>query len=268
MNEENLAVSDNSEEPQTDQQNILNLTPKEEPVQDAEQEAMPHIQEDDDPDEPIDWGERPDWIQPQFWNNQDGPDVEGVFRAYNELRSKMDQGLHKAPKDGAYNTDIITEANVSEDDEMLTGYVDIARKHGISQDAFNELASLYFNSVGEAEEVSHLSIEQEKAKLGRNAEKIIGETEGWLVKMNSSGVLNDNEREAIANASSDGYFISAMNKIRQSYNEAPIPTIDLQEGTSLTREDLDAMVADERYGKDMIYTSNVEKEFMKAFGEA
>ena len=74
--------------------------------------------------------------------------------------------------------------------------------------------------------------------------------------------------EAIANASNNASFITGLNKIRQSYNEAPIPTIDIQEGNTMTRSDLDSMVADPRYGVDMNYTNQVEREFMKAFGEA
>ena len=271
MSEEQLAVSDNSEEPQTDnqeQQTLLDLQPKEEPAQDTEPEAMPHIQEEADLDEPIDWGEKPDWIPSQFWSDDDGPDVEGVFKSYNEIRAKMSQGLHKAPKDGEYATDILSDAGVEQGDEMASDFIELAKKHGISQDAFNEIASFYFNSVGDAEEMAAVSVADEKAKIGRNADRIIGETEKWLMKMSSSGVITQQETEALANASTDGHFITAMNKIRQSYNEAPIPTIDLQEGATMTRQELDDMVADPRYGKDMAFTRNVEQEFMKAFGEA
>ena len=113
MSEEQLAVSDNSEEPQTDnqeQQTLLDLQPKEESAQDTEPEAMPHIQEEVDVDEPIDWGEKPDWIPSKFWSDTDGPDVEGVFKSYSEIEAKMSQGLHKAPKDGEYAMDILSDA--------------------------------------------------------------------------------------------------------------------------------------------------------------
>jgi hypothetical protein len=272
MNEEELAVSENSvEEPQSDnqeQQTLLNLNPQEEPAQSDEPDAMPHMQNEEDADEPIDWGDRPEWVPGQFWSDDEGPDVEGVFKSYNELRAKMSQGLHKAPKDGAYAMDVMSDSGIAEDDEMATGYLDLAKKHGISQDAFNEFASLYFNSVGDAEEIAAVSVQDERAKIGRNADRIISETEQWLVKMGSSGVISSEETEALANASTNGHFITAMNKIRQSYNEAPIPAIDLQEGATVSRQELDDMVGDPRYGVDMAFTRNVEQEFLKAFGEA
>ena len=276
MNDENLAVSDNSEEntnePQTDNQeqsNLLNIKVDEETsAEGQETEVMPHLQAEEAEEEPIDWGDRPDWIPQQFWSDSDGPDVEGVFKAYNEIRTKMSQGLHKAPKDGEYAMDVMTEAGVPEDDEMLQGYLDVAKKHGISQDAFNEIAQMYMQGMTQMTQAAETTRQEEMAKLGKGADKIIDETERWLTKLGRSGVLNNNEVEALADASSNGHFINAINKIRQSYNESPIPTLDVQEGAAYTRSDLDSMVADPRYGKDMAYTKQVEREFMKAFGEA
>jgi len=272
MSDEKLAVSDNSEEPQTDnqeQETLLNPTIEPQQSENQEPEAMPHLEPEEDPDENIDWGDRPEWIPQQFWDETEGPDVEGVFKSYNELRAKMSAGLHKAPKDGAYDTAVLSDAGISGEDEMLTEFVDIAKESGISQDTFNKMASLYLNSVGAAEELAQTNIAEERAKLGRNADRVIEETDKWLTKLGSSGVLNKEEVEAMANASNNAFFITAINKIRQSYNETPIPTIDIQEGVNMTRQELDAMVADPRYGVDMNYTQQVEREFIKAYpGEA
>lgn len=279
MTEENLAVSDNSEdEPQNDnqeQETLLKVenAPQEEQAQ--EPEPMPHLETDEDVEDQIDWGERPSWIPETLWTDKDGPDVEGAFRElekvnkdYKELRTKMSQGLHKAPKDGNYATDVFKEANVADDDEVKNSYVELAKKHGISQEAFNDMASLYFDAVGAAEDFARTSIEEEKSKLGRNADSIISETSAWLNKLSSSGVLSNDEIESVANASTNATFIKALNKIRQSYNEAPIPANEIQEGNQPDRAELDSMVADPRYGKDMAYTKKVEEAFYKAYGEA
>jgi hypothetical protein len=277
MTDETLAASDNSDqEPQNDNQEtetLLNI--KKEPVQDEqskEPDPMPHLSSEQVEEDPIDWGERPSWIPDNLWSDDDGPDVEAAFnelskvnKDYKELRTKMSQGLHKPPKDGEYATELFSEANVAEDDEMLTGYKDLAKKHGISQDAFNDFASLYFDGAGAAQDLAETSIQEEKQKLGRNADRIITETSTWLTKLSSAGVINDAETEAIANASSNASFITALNKIRQSYNEAPIPAIDIQEGNKVDRAELDAMVADERYGKDMSYTKKVEDLFIERY---
>lgn len=276
MNDEALAVSDNSEatEPQSDnqaeakQETLLNPTIEAQDDTPLEDSAVPHTEQPEGEDEDIDWGDRPEWIPQQFWSDDDGPDVEGVFKAYNEIRTKMSQGMHKAPKDGEYAMDVMSEAGIEEGDEMVSGYLELAKKHGISQDAFNEIASLYFNSVGEMNDKVQTTIAEEKAKLGRNADKLIAETDRWLTKMGSSGVISQDEMEAIANASTNASFISGINKIRQSYNEMPIPSIDTQEGVSMTRQDLDDLVADPRYGTDKAFTRGVEQKFMQFFGEA
>lgn len=277
MTDETLADSDNSEqEPQNDNQEtetLLNIN--KEPAQDEqskEPDPMPHLSSEQAEEDPIDWGERPNWIPENLWSDDDGPDVESAFnelskvtKDYKELRTKMSQGLHKAPKDGEYAIELFAEANVPEDDEMLIGYKDLAKKHGISQEAFNDFASLYFDGSGAAQDLAEISIQEEKQKLGRNADRIITETSTWLTKLSSAGVINDAETEAIANASNNASFITALNKIRQSYNESPIPAIEIQEGNKIDRAELDAMVADERYGKDMAYTKKVEDAFYAAF---
>lgn len=277
MTDETLADSDNSEqEPQNDNQEtetLLNIN--KEPAQDEqskEPDPMPHLSSEQAEEDPIDWGERPNWIPENLWSDDDGPDVESAFnelskvtKDYKELRTKMSQGLHKAPKDGEYAIELFAEANVPEDDEMLIGYKDLAKKHGISQEAFNDFASLYFDGSGAAQDLAEISIQEEKQKLGRNADRIITETSTWLTKLSSAGVINDAETEAIANASNNANFITALNKIRQSYNESPIPAIEIQEGNKIDRAELDAMVADERYGKDMAYTKKVEDAFYAAF---
>lgn len=276
MNDEALAVSDNSEvsEPQSDnqaeaqQETLLNPTIEAQDDTPIEEGTVPHTEQTEQEDEAVDWGDRPEWIPQQFWSDDDGPDVEGVFKAYNEIRTKMSQGLHKAPKDGKYAMDVMSEAGIDDGDEMLEGYVELAQKHGISQDAFNEIASLYLNTMGEMNDNVQTTVAEERAKLGRNADRVIAETDRWLTKMGSSGVISQDEMEAIANASTNANFISGLNKIRQSYNEIPIPTIDMQESGSMTRSDLDDMVADPRYGQDKNYTRKVEQEFMRFFGEA
>lgn len=279
MNEENLAESDNSvEEPQTDNQDqLLSLKPESEET--TEPEAMPHLASEEPQEEPVDWGDRPDWMPEAHWSPENGPDIEGmatelatVNKDYKELRTKMSQGLHKAPKDGNYESSVLSEAGVAEDDPLLTGFLDVAKEHGLSQDAFNEISNLVLAVAGEVEEEASTTVAQERAKLGRNAEKIIKETDQWLLKLgpgkNNSGILDQSEMEALANASTNGHFISAMNKIRQSYNEQPMPGIEVMEGQAITRQELDAMVADPRYGVDMHFTSDVEQKVMQAYGEA
>jgi hypothetical protein len=71
----------------------------------------------------------------------------------------------------------------------------------------------------------------------------------------------------LAAAATSANFVKALNKIRDSYGEKSIPAVEIQEGNAYSRADLDALVADPRYGKDMSYTKQVERKFMEFFGE-
>ena len=42
--------------------------------------------------------ERPEYFPQNFWSEDDGPDIEGLAKAYSELRTTMTRGDHKAPE--------------------------------------------------------------------------------------------------------------------------------------------------------------------------
>jgi hypothetical protein len=250
------------------QESLLSVTP--EPEQDAEPEAMPHME--GDVTEPVEsdfeWGERPDFMEglDQFWSSDDGPDLEGLAKSYTELRSKMSSGKHKAPKDGNY--DMSTLEGVPDDDPLLTSFTAFAKESGLSQDQFDQISKMYMENMGEMFGSVEVDVQREMDKLGKNADKVLQSTSQWLGKLQSSGVLTSEETEALTNAAQSADFVKAINKIRDSYGEKSIPAIEVQESGAMSKADLDAMVADPRYGKDMHYTQQVERKFMEFFGEA
>ena len=250
------------------QESLLSVTP--EPEQDAEPEAMPHME--GDVTEPVEsdfeWGERPDFMEglDQFWSSDDGPDLEGLAKSYTELRSKMSSGKHKAPKDGNY--DMSALEGVPDDDPLLTSFTAFAKESGLSQDQFDQISKMYMENMGEMFGSVEVDVQREMDKLGKNADKVLQSTSQWLGKLQSSGVLTSEETEALTNAAQSADFVKAINKIRDSYGEKSIPAIEVQESGAMSKADLDAMVADPRYGKDMHYTQQVERKFMEFFGEA
>ena len=250
------------------QESLLSVTP--EPEQDAEPEAMPHME--GDVTEPVEsefeWGERPDFMEglDQFWSPDDGPDLEGLAKSYTELRSKMSSGKHKAPKDGNY--DMSSLEGVPDDDPLLTSFTAFAKENGLSQDQFDQISKMYMENMGEMFGSAEVDVQREMDKLGKNADKVLQSTSQWLGKLQSSGVLTSEETEALTNAAQSADFVKAINKIRDSYGEKSIPAIEVQESGAMSKSDLDAMVADPRYGKDMHYTQQVERKFMEFFGEA
>jgi len=209
---------------------------------------------------------RPDFFPEQFWDEKEGPDVEKLATAYKELRTKMSQGKHKAPADGKYDLEVFKSIGVEEGDDLLQKYVSKSKELGISQESFEELAKIYLEEAGAAFENVKVNREAEVKKLGPRANDIIQANNQWLGKL-SRTVLSESETNAIARASTSADFVSAMNKIRQASGEMAIPTSGVAASEGMpSKDDLYAMVGDERYGKDKNYTRQVETLFQKAFG--
>lgn len=237
-----------------------------------EQVAIPHLEGQEAPKPAEQEGEAEEWVRPdywpeQFWSDDEGPDVEKLAKSYQELRTKMSQGKHKAPTDGKYDIGVFKSAGVDEKDDLLQKYVSKARDLGVSQEAFDEMAKLYMEEVGAAFEEIAVNREAELKKLGPKANDILKANNQWLTKL-SRTVLTQSETDAIVKASGSAAFVSAMNKIRQASGEMGIP-VDatvVSEGQP-SKEDLYAMVGDPRYGKDMRFTREVENMFAKAFNQ-
>lgn len=239
-------------------------------AQSPDEAAVPHIagEEPAPVDSEIEWGEKPEWMPDQFWSESDGPDLEGLSKSYQELRAKMSSGKHKAPKDGKYDIASLKDHGVTEDDPLLGQFSEFAVENGLSQDQFDQITSMYMAQMSEMMDEIETNKEAELAKLGPRADKVINSLNTWLGKLGNSGTLSPEEVDAITGAAKTADFIKAMNKIRASYGEQTIPDVTVQEGNAVTKADLDAMVADPRYGKDMAYTQGVERKFMEFFGEA
>lgn len=271
---ETAAADMESQAPEQESGSLLNPgTVEEQPEASGEDSTLPHMADEQadivaQEDEAIDWGDRPDYIPEQFWSDTDGPDLEGMAKAYNEMRTKMSQGKHKAPKDGKYDIAQLKEHGVADDDPLLGQFTEFAKENGLSQDQFDQITAMYAAQMAEMTENIEYDRQQEMQKLGPKADKIISGLDGWLSKLGNSGTLAPEEVDAIANAANNANYIKALNKIRASYGEQTIPDVTVQEGNNYTKADLDAMVADPRYGKDMSYTQQVERKFMEFFGEA
>jgi len=229
---------------------------------------MPHLEqtEEHQADDAIEWGERPDWMPANHWSDTDGPDLEGMAKSYNEMRTKMSQGLHKAPKDGNYDISSLKDNGVTDDDPMLKDFISYAKEAGMSQDQFNTVTSIYMQHMGQQFEQMETNAEAELAKLGPKADKLIKSTNQWLGKMASSGAMTEDEVEAMIKLGSTAAGVRALNKIRESYGERTIPDVTVQESNQYTRAELDAMVGDPRYKTDPAYREKVEGLFMEMYG--
>ena len=206
---------------------------------------------------------RPDWCSEKFWNDEKCEvEIENLHKSYDEIQKKMSAGKHKAPADGKY--DLSSAQNISEEDPMLEGFLEIAKSEGFSQDQVDQILGL----VAAGQEDLEQNIVDERAKLGRNADQILESLNSWISKFGSSGVLTTNEVNSLADSMDNAEVILALNKIRRSYGEQNIPsasqTLDTQ---PQNMNDIQSLMRDPKYGVDAAYTESVERKVYEMNGE-
>jgi len=208
-------------------------------------------------DEPL---TRPDYYPEKFWD-EDGPDVEKLAKSYNELQKKFSQGKHKVPENG-YNLKDLVDAGLNPDDPTVSAYQEWAKENGISQAAFEDLASRVLQLSSEQAQQLEYDRNQEMQKLGERATEKIQMAERLLMK----APLNNNEREAIANSLDSADAINAFLKYHQALTNEGIPTQVSAQSPDMTREDLEAAIADPRWRTDTAFRSRIEKQWMASQG--
>ena len=242
----------------------------EEAEQPQEDGSVPHLVAEDqqhESDDEIDWGDRPDWIPEQFWDQKEGPLVEKMGKSYIELREKMSAGKHKAPKDGKYDLSTLVDHGVADDDPLLNDFKGFATENGLSQDQFDQITQMHLQHMNELLDQQETSREAELAKLGPRGEKIISGLNQWLSKLGNAGALSYEEVDALASAMDRADRVKALQKIRESYGERSIPDTSVQEGTGYSKDELMSMMNDPRYGNDMAFTNDVQNKWYKLHGE-
>jgi hypothetical protein len=149
----------------------------------------------------------------------------------------------------------------------MEDFLEIAKDENLSQGLVERLTSFYMEATGAVETEVKFRRDEEMSKLGRNADKVVQSMDNWLSKMNTAGVLNNVELEAVANASTNAAFISALNKIRRSYNEPDIPSVSDTSPDAVSMDDITQMITDPKYGVDMAFTRQVERKVYEMHGE-
>jgi len=230
----------------------------------GQEPAINHIQGDPtaQDDEPL---ERPDFWPEKFWNKDKAePDLEGISKSYVELEKKFRSGTHKPPEDGKYN---LQAAGLAEDDPVAQAYTSWAQKYGISQQAFEDLAKEVTTISGDQEALARQSMEQELEALGPNAKAIISNMATWGRGMVNKGIWSEDEFKEFTRWGDTAKGIKALSKLRETYEgRVPVETLKADPEGTVSKEELDSMVADPKYKKDPAFRAKVEKLFEKMYG--
>jgi len=206
---------------------------------------------------------RPEWYPEKFWGD-DGPDIENLVKSYTELQKKFSQGKHKAPE--KYDDSVFKSANIPDDDPLYSTYRDWAKENGISQDAFESLASKFVEIVGSQNESAKVAYEQEYKKLGPNADVTIKSMTDWAQGLVRKGVWSPDDFEEFKIMGGTAQGIRALQKIRSYYGDQPVPVDVAPVGDTPSKEELMAMVGKPEYATDPGYRAKVEKLFEKVYG--
>lgn len=242
----------------------VSLDDGEQTTESQEQNTVNHIQKQPDAEDntPI---ERPDFWPEKFWNKDKAePDLEGISKSYSELEKQFRSGKHKAPEGGKYD---LEAASLKADDPVAQAYVDWASRYGISQQAFEDLAKQITGMGAEQVQQAQLSARKEREALGPNADAIIGNMTSWARGMVQKGIWSADDFEEYKVWGGTAQGMKALMKLRETYEgRVPVDTIKNTGGEgSVSKEDLEQMVADPKYKSDPAYRAKVEKLFEKMY---
>jgi hypothetical protein len=206
---------------------------------------------------------RPEYFPEKFWNDEDGPDVEGLVKSYREMEKNFSQGKHKAPEE--YDISFAEQSGIPQDDPLMERFSSWAKEHGVSQAAFEALAKDYIDMEMSSLEQYKVDVQAEKEKLGPDADQIIKSTAEWANGLFNKGVFNEEELEAFKQSAGTAAGIRAMQKLRRFYGEAKIPVAQPSDEGVPTVEELYAMVGKPEYKSDPAFRSKVQKWFKVRF---
>jgi len=265
-NMDNQTAEQNSDQDQGLMGKVQAAQPESSDVNETE---IPHLEteeevEDDDDGLYV----RPDFIPEKFWDEKEGPDIEGMMKSLGELEKKFHRGDHKVPEQ--YNLDVLSEHNVPEDDELLTGFVSWAKANNVSQKGFDDIVGKFVGMSGDAVQQQQINRADELKALGPNADAIIKGNKDWMDGLERKGIISEDDLKEL-------YFLGdvaagqrVISKLRQmSGDMTPIPTTPTAEGRMSNQEFKEhaaVLMNDPKYGTDPVYTRNVEKEFNEYYG--
>ena len=109
-----------------------------------------------------------------------------------------------------------------------------------------------------------VNLEEEKKQLGPNADARINGMVKWASGLVQKGVWGQDDFDEFKVMGGTAKGIAALEKIRGSY-EGRIPVDTAPVDGAPSKEELYAMVGDEKYQSDPVYRAKVEKAFAQNF---
>jgi hypothetical protein len=205
--------------------------------------------------------EKPEYLPDNFWDAEKGEaNYEAMAKSWGDLRKMVSQGKHKAPEGGKYDTSALRNPDL-EKDPLAKGYVSWAAKWGISQAAFDEMAT-QFNEIAESMMPAPIDPGAELKQLGPNGQAVVNGMVDWARGLVSKGVWSKDDFEEFKIMGGTASGLRALMKVREAYEgRVPIETAPMEGAPS--KEELYQMVGDPKYKTDPAFRQKVERLFQQ-----
>lgn len=175
-------------------------------------------------------GERLEIPEP-FWDAESGaPNVGALAKAAADLRRKVSEKEAEKPQ-APESYELRVPEELAErikpiaDDPLAKSAMDWAKKHGIPQEAFDELAAAFYGDIAGKMPDQAKEMDALKQALGPKAESDIKELDAW-----AAGLLGEDFKkspellEAALRLSSTAAGVMLLKTIKDKIGERPVPT--------------------------------------------
>jgi hypothetical protein len=213
--------------------------------------------------------DRPEWLPEKFKTPED------LVSSYSHLESKLgksDEDLRAQVKEelhqeqwadrpatvGDYTIPDSLDEEAAVGDDLLNWWAQFSYDHGFGQDKFEAGIGKYVNALN-----GGVSLEEEHAKLGENADARIEAVKLW-----SNQFFDDSQYEAVERLGETAQGIEVLEKIMSAINVTPVSG-NVEASSQLSEDELRSMMMDERYWKqgsrDQSFVKRVEDGFSKIY---
>lgn len=204
-------------------------------------------------------GDRPDWFSDKY------DSVAEQAKGYNELSTRLG-GFTGAPEE--YSLTAPEEmgmrpdgsAWLSDGDPSVEFIREIGKAHNMNQDMFDALTHGWLKHTTENLQKTHTA---EMEALGPQGPAMINGLAQW-----GNAHLPAEAQDVFRSMATTADQVKVLEMILgKTKNAAMVDTTKVQANTGMTREKLDAMVADPRYKESPAYRKQATEEFQKFAGE-
>jgi hypothetical protein len=253
-----------------------------------EEKTIDQIEEDNSQAELEAASTRPDFVDPEFWD-QDTNKVkeEDLFKAFNAekekalgLRRKLsEKGSVKPPKTAdEYSFNESLNEILPSDSPAIAILKEKAFNAGLSKDQFNDFVSELMPALSEKGLISKGETEMsdedkqaefnqykeaELAKLGKEGPMILQKLANWGEGMVNKGIISRDEKPVFENMITDAPSMALLTKIMSLTGESSIPVKTAVLDGLPSRLEIDQMVGSEAYANGDAKTHRIVKDYFE-----